>query len=216
MEVGKLDVQLRTNSGKGVSRKLRALGKVPGVCYGVGLDQPIHITVDPKELKGSLDPDKGQNTVIDVTVKDGDKAAHSMTAMLWEYQVHPIKREVLHIDLIAIDPNKEIDVDVRVEFIGKAKGIVEGGQIHIVRRIVPSRCKPADIPISYIADLGPLGLGDNLHVSDINFPAGVEPTVSTSLSLVSCVAPRGAAETVEVGEGEEVTTDAAAKTEGDK
>ena len=52
MEVGKLNVQLRTNSGKGVSRKLRASGLVPGICYGVGLAEPLQITVDPQGPQG--------------------------------------------------------------------------------------------------------------------------------------------------------------------
>ena len=172
----------------------------------------------PKALKGSLDPEKGQNTVINVDVKNGDATAHNLTAMLWEYQVHPIKRSVLHFDLVAIDPDKMVDVDVRVEYLGKAKGLVDGGQIHIVRRVVPSRCKPTDIPASYKVDLEPLEIGDNLHISDIVFPAGVVPTVSTSLSLASCVAPRGVEVPLVEGEAVEADAEAAApeKKEGDK
>lgn len=205
MEIGKLNVHLRTETGKGVSRKLRADGKVPGICYGVGLDEPLQVTVDPKALKRSLDPTKGQNTVIALSVLDGESTKHSVTAMLWDYQVHPIKRNVLHVDLVAIDPDKVVDVDVPVEFVGKALGLVEGGQIHIVRRIVPVRCKPADIPAHFTIDLSPLDIGDTLHVSDIEFPAGVEPMVSEGLSLVGCQAPR--AEVIEVADEIELGED---------
>lgn len=205
MEVGKLTVELREGTGKGVSRKLRRSGKVPGVCYGVGLERPLDITLDPKALSASLDPEKGRNTVIDLTVK-GDSAEHRVTAMLWEYQTHPIKRDVLHVDLVAIDPDKEVEVSVPVEFSGRAAGLVDGGQLHIVRRQIPVRCRPADIPVKLTLDVSPLDVGETLHISDIGFPAGVAPAVSTSLSLVSCQAPKAeaevAAEELPLAEGE--------------
>ena len=71
MEVGKLTVSLRDRSGKGGARKLRAQGKVPGVCYGVSVDgplEPLPITVDVKQLRGALDPVRKRNTVISLTI----------------------------------------------------------------------------------------------------------------------------------------------------
>jgi large subunit ribosomal protein L25 len=206
MEVGKLTVEVRHGTGKSINRKLRRSGKVPGVCYGVGLERPLDIIIDPKALKASLDPEKKQNTVIDLSVVGGD-AERRVTAMLWEYQVHPIKRNVMHVDLIAIDPDKTIETEVPVEFVGRAAGFVEGGQLHIVRREIPVKCKPADIPNKFVVDVTPLEVGDTIHISDVEIPAGVEPAVSTSLSLVSCVAPRAEVEVapeegVEVPEGE--------------
>lgn len=200
MEVGKLTVELREGTGKGACRKLRAKGLVPGICYGEGLEQPLQITLDPKALKASLDPIKRQNTVIDLAVVDNGSEKTRVTAMLREYQVHPIKRVVTHVDLVAIDPDKTVHVDVPVEFIGKAFGTIEGGQLHIVRREIPVRCKPADIPASFTVDVTPLDIGMVLHISDLVMPAGIEPTVSTGLSLVTCVAPR--VEVVETTEEE--------------
>ncbi len=77
MEVGKLTVTLRSNAGhKGAARKVRAEGKVPGVCYGVSVDgrsEPLPIIVELKALRGALDPIRKQNTVIDLTIDDGGK-----------------------------------------------------------------------------------------------------------------------------------------------
>ena len=75
MEVGKLTVTARENFGKGHSRRIRAQGLVPGICYGPTLEAPLAISVDPKALKMSLDPLKRRNTLIDLTVQSasGDK-----------------------------------------------------------------------------------------------------------------------------------------------
>lgn len=216
MEVGKLTVQLRDRTGKGVSRKLRRAGMVPGVCYGVGLDKPVDITLDPKALKASLDPELGQNTVIELTVADGGGAEqHRVTAMLWEYQVHPIKRTVLHVDMVAIDPDKAVEVDIPVQFVGKAKGTIEGGVINVVRRVIPVLARPNDIPKSFVVDITELDVGDNFHISDVAMPEGVEPTVSTSLTLVACQAPRAEAEAA-TEEGLEAAEGAAPAAEGAK
>ena len=190
MEVGKLTVHLRKNVSKGENRKLRAQGLVPGVCYGANLGAPLSIVVNPKELKGSLDPAKGRNTVIEVTVQDGAASAARLTAMLWEYQIDALRRNVTHIDLISIDPNKAIEVEVPVELVGKAIGTVDGGQIHVERHSLPVKCRPADIPVKFQIDISPLAIGDALHVSDLKMPAGVIAAIPETFTLVTCVAPK--------------------------
>src|SRR5690606_2694024 len=205
MEVGKLTVHLRKGSGKGESRRLRSQGKVPGVCYGAKLDTPLAVTVDPKELKASLDPAKGRNTVINLTVQDSGKPAAQLTAMLWEYQIDSLRRNVTHVDLISIDPDKAIEVDVPLVWVGKAAGTIDGGQIHVERHTLPVRCRPADIPSQFEIDISPLHIGDALHVSDVAMPSGVQPAVPTSFTLVTCAAPKadkeGAETTAVAAEG---------------
>ena len=115
MEVGKLTVHLRKGLGKSQSRKLRSQGLVPGVCYGAKLNAPLSIVVHPKELKASLDPARGRNTVIDVTVQDEGKSATTLTAMLWEYQIDALRRNVTHVDLISIDPDKALEVYTKLK-----------------------------------------------------------------------------------------------------
>jgi large subunit ribosomal protein L25 len=193
MEVGKLTVQVRNNSGKGAARRLRSDGLVPGICYGAGLDQPLAITVNAKALKASLDPAKGRNTVISVAVEGGSTA--ELTAMLWDYQVDPIRRNVVHVDLIAIDPQKEIEVEVPVVLVGKHKGAIEGGQLHVERHSIPVRCLPRQIPARFDVDVTPMAIGDALHVSDVPMPEGVVPAVPGEFSVVSCQAPKAEKET---------------------
>jgi large subunit ribosomal protein L25 len=190
MEVGKLTVQVRNKVGKGVARRLRAQGLVPGICYGAGLEEPLAIVVNPKALRASLDPVKRHNTVIHVTVEGQNR---TITAMLKDHQLDPIRRDITHVDLAAIDPDKPVTVEVPVELTGKPAGAIDGGQLHIVHRSVHVRAKPADIPVNFLVDVSPLKIGDTLHVSDMQFPPGVEPTDSLRLTLVTCMAPEAEA-----------------------
>jgi len=192
MEVGKLTVTLRTNAGhKGLARKLRAEGKVPGVCYGASVDgriEPLPITITVKELRGALDPVRKQNTVIDLTI-EGGASKRSLHALVKEYQVHPLRREITHVDLLAIDPNKEVTADVPLEFIGKPAGAINGGQVRIVLRKLEVRAKPSDIPIKLTVDVSPLEIGDVIHVSAIVLPTGVASITGRDLAVVTCSAP---------------------------
>ncbi len=206
MEVGKLTVTVRNFSGhKGQARKLRTQGKVPGVCYGVSTDggkiEPLSIVIDVKQLKGALDPVRKQNTVLSVTI-EGEAGAQSRSvhALVKEYQLHPIRREITHVDLLAIDPNKEVNADVPLEFIGKPAGAINGGQIRIVMRKLEVRAKPSDIPVTLTVDVSPLEIGDVIHVSGVTLPTGVAVVTGRDLAVVTCAAPEEEAAAV-VAEG---------------
>jgi large subunit ribosomal protein L25 len=191
MEVGKLTVTLRDRSGKGGARKLRAQGKVPGVCYGASVDgriEPLPITVDVKQLRGALDPIRKRNTVISLTI-EGGAAPRSLHALVKDFQVDAVRRDVTHVDLLAIDPDKEVRAEVPLEFSGKPKGAIDGGQIRIVLRSLTVRAKPSDIPIKLAVDVSPLEIGDVIHVSAIVLPTGVASVTGRDLAVVTCAAP---------------------------
>jgi large subunit ribosomal protein L25 len=191
MEVGKLTVSLRECSGKGGSRKLRAEGKVPGVCYGASVDgriEPLPITVDVKQLRSALDPIRKRNTVISLTI-EGGTATRSLHALVKDVQIDVIRRDVTHVDLLAIDPDKEVRAEVPLEFTGKPKGAIDGGQIRIVLRSLSVRAKPNDIPVKLVIDVSPLEIGDVIHVSTIELPAGVTSVTGRDLAVVTCAAP---------------------------
>jgi large subunit ribosomal protein L25 len=192
MEVGKLTVTIRNPEGKGAIRALRTQGKVPGVCYGAtaqGRIEPLAITVDVKALRAALDPVKKQNTVIDLTVEGGGGAPRSLHALVKDYQRDLIRRDITHVDLLAIDPDKVVSAAVPVEFIGKPAGTIEGGQLRIVLRNLEIRAKPSDIPTKLTIDVSPLGIGDVFHVSDIALPEGVISVTGRDLAVVTCAAP---------------------------
>src|SRR5262245_10745259 len=190
-KVGKLTVSLRNNAGKGAATKLRAQGKVPGVCYGAspeGRIDPLPIVVDVKALRAALDPVRKQNTVIALTI-DGGSAPRQLHALVKDYQIDPLRRDITHVDLLAIDPNKEVRADVPLEFSGKPKGAIDGGQIRIVLRALEVRAKPSDIPTKLVVDVSPLEIGDVIHVSSIALPGGVTAVTGRDLAVVTCAAP---------------------------
>jgi len=191
MEVGKLTVSIRNKAGKGAARQLRARGLVPGVCYGASVDgriEPLPIEVDVKALRLALDPVRKRNTVIDLTIAGGDQE-RKLHALLKEYQIHPLRREITHVDLLAIDPNREVLADVPVEFTGKPAGTINGGQLRIVLRSIEVRAKPNDIPVKLELDISPMDIGDVMHVSDVTLPAGVAAVTGRDLALALLAAP---------------------------
>src|SRR5260221_11264260 len=128
MEVGKLTVTIRQAAGKGAATKLRAQGKVPGICYGASPDgkiDPLPITIDVKALRAALDPVRKQNTGIDLTIDDNGKQRR-LHALVKDYQIDTLRRDITHVDLLAIDPTKEFHAEVPIESVAKHKDAVDG------------------------------------------------------------------------------------------
>ena len=102
-----------------------------------------------------------------------------------------------HVDLIAIDPEKPMTIEVPVELVGKAIGTVDGGQVHVVLRTVPVKCKPAEIPTNFTLDISSLKIGDaTLFLCD-DFPEycggvstaprpDVPPCITLHLDVANC------------------------------
>jgi large subunit ribosomal protein L25 len=189
MDFGKLTVEYRKSIGKNEVRRLRATGMVPGICYGPGGD-PTPITLSARELKKALNPERRQNTVIQMTVNGGDGGAKELTVMLKDYQVDAIRRDVQHVDLVVVDVTKDVTVEIPVILTGKAIGLVDGGQLHTVHRTLTVTCKPADIPVKIEIDISGLKLGEALHVRDLKLPTGVKAAMSSGETIASIVAPR--------------------------
>lgn len=196
MEVGKLTVNRRNKTGKGVARKLRAQGRLPGICYGTSIE-PITVDLDGRAFRASLDPAKRQNTVIDLTIEDGGNPFKTISVMVKDYQIHPIRREITHVDFVAVDLTQDVTVEVPLVFTGKAKGLTEGGTLHVVRHELLIRCKPSAIPSQIEVDITEMDMGSVLHVSDLELPEGVTAGVSAQLTIITMAAPASGAAATE-------------------
>jgi len=211
MEVGKLNVDYRDSKRKTAARRLRSQGLIPGVCYGEGAE-PLAITLDPKLLVKALDPAKKTNTVISLTVKGTPKGDETLTVMVRDYQKDPIKGHLVHADFIRVSLDQEVKATVPIVLTGKPAGVVAGGILHQVIRILEIAALPDKIPVKLEVDVTALNMGEAIHVRDLKLGQGVRPLVDGGTSVCSVTAPK--AEKVEVVEAVPAEGAAAAPAEG--
>ncbi len=207
MELIKVSATVRSQSGKGVARRLRREGAIPAVVYGPDLDAQ-GIQVSPKDVAAVLQSERGRNSVVELTLDDG----RTLSVLLNDYQYHPVGRHLLHADFLHISLEKACDFDVPFETVGKAKGVVLGGVLSQVFRKLPVRCKPADAPAKIVYDVTEMGKDDHAHVSDLSLPAGVEVRLPPTQTIVSVVAEKRAGDEAEAkADGAEAPAGDAAK-----
>ncbi len=183
MEMISLDVTSRTITGKGPARQARRAGKLPGVLYGLGKSQGI--TVDGRSVLKLLMDKGGRNRIITLR----GSGVEGKQAMIKEYQIDPVKRTLLHVDLLEIDPNKKIEVTVSLNFIGRPIGVADGGLLNIIDRTITVECLATNIPGSIDVDVTALKIGDSIHLDQLSLPEGVEKTSQSNPTLVTVVPP---------------------------
>jgi large subunit ribosomal protein L25 len=174
----------RSVQGTGASRRLRRESKVPGILYGAGKDaQPIE--VDHKELWFKLKMEAFHASILDMEV-----GAEKTQVLLRDYQMHPFRPLILHVDFQRVAADKKIHMSVPLHFVNEevSPGVkVAGGLVEHVMKELEIQCLPKDLPEFIEVDLSTLQAGHSLHVSAITLPAGVEaivgkgedPTVAT-------------------------------------
>ncbi|MBW1684865.1 MAG: 50S ribosomal protein L25 [Deltaproteobacteria bacterium] len=209
-----LNVETRQGAGKGVARKLRAAGRIPGVCYGKG-EPSFSISLDPRALRHLLEQSEaGMNTLINLAVEGGGSFDGKMV-LVRELQKDPVEGSYLHADFFAVDVQHAVEVSVPIHIIGRAPGVELGGILDQALREIDLECLPLAIPSEIVADVSELDVGQSLHVSDLALPEGVELRSDPGLSVVSVVAPAKVEEVVEEaeveGEGEVEGEEAAAE-----
>ncbi|MGK0359290.1 MAG: large subunit ribosomal protein L25 [Bradymonadia bacterium] len=176
----------RSPGGKGVARRLRAEGRLPAVLYGHGVESPTPLSLDPKEFVKAITNPKGLNAVYSVEI---DGTSHQVLAR--EMQRHPVSRKILHVDLVAADPEKLITTFVPVTFTGKSVGVVTGGRIRKPYREIKLRARPMDVPVDIVVDITEMDHNDAIHASDLQLPEGVTPVYDRDYVVVKVTKPRG-------------------------
>jgi large subunit ribosomal protein L25 len=183
-----LVVQVREGTGKGVARKLRAAGHIPGVCYGRS-SPSIGIAVNPKALDRLLaESTAGMNTLIDLRV-EGSGAYDGKSMLVKELQRDPVTGSMLHVDLYAVDLQQTIQVSVPIHVTGTAEGVKMGGILDQTLREIELECMPEAIPQEIPVDVSALDIGQSLHVRDLALPEGVTLQSDPDLAVVLVAAP---------------------------
>jgi len=207
MEVGTLNVKLRSNVGSGHAVKTRRGGAIPAICYGGGKD-PLNLQLVPSELQKSLDPKKGRNTLLRLNV-EGTKDV--LTVLVKDAQRHPMRGDLVHVDFLRVALDKPVRATVPLNLVGKAEGVKNGGQMHQVYRTLDLLSLPDKIPTHIDIDVSALNIGQSIHVADLKLPDGVKAALPGTVTLCVVTVIKEEKEKAAAGEGE-----AAAAAAGDK
>ena len=166
-----ISAQKREAQGTGASRRLRRMGKVPGIVYG-GTDGPVNIEIDHKDLFQSLRNEKFHASIL--TLKLNGSAEQ---VLLRAVNMHPFKLQVQHVDFQRVSKDKKIHMKVPLHFVNaeKSPGVKEQGGIasHVLNEL-DIVCFPDDLPEFIEVDLSSLTVGHSLHVRELALPKGVE------------------------------------------
>jgi len=191
----KLNVQDRTELGKGPNRRLRASGMVPGIFYDAkGANIPVKVEMVPLQKAYSA---LGNAQVFEL-VLEKDGKTETYPSLLWRVRNEPVSGTPEHVDFFGVDLEKPIKVAVHFEITGTSPGVKLGGKLEQYRDVVEVVCKPLDIPESIVLDITGMELLDSIRIEEVEFPEGVTPLFDENYAVLHVSAKR-----VEVEEGEE-------------
>jgi large subunit ribosomal protein L25 len=200
-----LAVEDRTEQGSRNTRRLRKTGFVPGIVYGGGSGDCRPFKVDARELRAAL---HASSAVIDLKI-GGDAA---IPVMVKDQQLHPVRSDVMHVDLIQVNLREKVHAPVLVELVNadEAPGVKGGGVLEQVTRELNVEALPTDIPDHITVDVSHLEAAATMHLSEVTAPEGVEFLDDPEETIIATITipaeepeePEVEEETELVGEGE--------------
>jgi large subunit ribosomal protein L25 len=178
----------RAKQGTGASRRLRNSGKTPGIVYG-GTGEAKLIELDHNALWHALKKEAFHATILDMELN-----GQTSKVLLRDYQMHPYKQQVLHIDFQRVEANTTLHMKVPLHFSGEQDSEAVKTDKCLVNHVVTEievACIPANLPEFISVDLSGLKKGVSLHLNDITLPNGVKAVTHGKPNpvLVSVTAP---------------------------
>lgn len=161
----------RQGTGRGASRRLRRADKVPAIIYG-GATAPENIQLEHNDVLMAARSEWFFSSILDLSV-DGKK----QKVFLRDYQKHPVKQQILHLDFLRIDENRTLRVQIPLHFVNEDQAPaskLSGVLINHEMAEIEITCRPSQLPEHIAVDLSGLNKGDVIHMSDLVLPEGVE------------------------------------------
>ncbi|MGQ4561833.1 50S ribosomal protein L25/general stress protein Ctc [Dermabacteraceae bacterium P7054] len=189
-----LKVEERTEFGKGASRRLRVEGKIPAVLYGHGME-PLHLVLPGHQTALIA---RNANALVELELPSGEKHV----ALLKDIQRHPLKRNLVHIDLIAVKRGEKVEVEIPVTIVGEP---VSPGVAVVETQLVTVSAEAIHLPEGIEIDVEGKEIGYQLLAGDLPLENGTEMVSDPELLVVSVTEPREE----EPEEGEEAEGEAA-------
>ena len=211
MAIAELAVETRTESGKGYARKLRRAGKIPAVRYGKQCPVSIY-AVDCLAMERFLS-EGGASSLVALDV-DGAGQNDELLSIVKDIQRDPVSGRLTHADFYGVHYGEPVLIEVPLIFEGRAIGVAEGGLLQPVRRSLEIKCLPRNIPEHIAVDVTALGIGDAIHVNDLEVE-NIEFMAATNFTIVT-VQTVSAGEVGAVGEEDVELIEDEAGAEGDE
>lgn len=194
MELQTLEVNSRTETGTGPSRRTRMAGAVPGIVYGLD-KEPVSITLNRRAFEVAINRSgHGEHAVLQLHFADAP--AHDCPVMIKAVQHHPVKETIVHADFMRIDLQKKIHVLVAVELVGRCKGITDGGVPDQQLHEIEIECMALNVPEKIELDYTNLEVGGSLHVSDLKVADGITVLTEAERAIIAIHPPRVAKDAV--------------------
>ena len=193
-ETFEINAELREETGKAASRRMRRLtGRIPAVLYGGG-KQPMPVMLVRKDLEHSLENEAFYSHIL--TFKVGSR---SEQAILKDLQRHPAKDQIMHADFLRVSDDVKVKVHIPIHFLNEeaCTGVkMEGGIIQHQATDLEIQCLPGDMPEFIEVDMADVAVGGIIHISDIKLPPGIESVALSQggdhdLAIASVLARRG-------------------------
>ena len=178
-----LDVHAREAAHSRETRRQRRAGQVPGVLYGGG-DEPVAFAVNERTLRHAL---AAKGAVLELTIDGGA----GTPAVLKDAQRHPVRGDLLHVDLLRVDLNVAIQASVPVHLVGdeQAPGIVEGGILEHVTRELSIEALPNEIPEFIEVDVSKMEMNATIQLSEIDAPKGITLLDDPDTTVLASITP---------------------------
>jgi len=202
----KLTAAVRTETGKGASRRARRRGKVPAVLYGHGSD-PQHLELNAHDFSAVL-RHSGTNAVLTLDIEGKEQLA--LTKAL---EIHPIRRSIQHIDLLVVRRGEKVTVEVNVVVEGEA---VNGSLVTQDANTITVEADVQSIPDHLTVSIEGAEIGTQFTASSITLPSGVSLISDPDTLVVNVVAAPTAEDMEGEGAGEAAEGEAPAEGEGEE
>jgi|SRR5690554_2334601 len=199
-----LTAQIREESGKRISRRLRAEKQLPAVLYG---KENKKLTIDEREAQKLLSA-MGMSHLINLKIKTPKKKKDEEHAVLIkETQVHPVKGNLLHLDLYEVSLDHKVTLKIPLILTGEEERVNDGSILEQMLYEIEISCLPTQIPEKIEVDVAKLTMNESITAGELNLPEGVDLVTSPVEHVISAASPKVEElpeEEEKVEEGEEV------------
>jgi large subunit ribosomal protein L25 len=185
-QVQELKAEAREGRGKGPAYQARQKGLIPAVVYG-GKGEPETVNVDARTLERRIEQGAFLTTLLMLDV--GGKKTRVIPRQL---QLDPVSDRPVHVDFMRLAEGSTVRLEIPVHFKGQGEspGLKKGGVLNIVRHEMELTCPADRIPNEVLVDVSKLDINESIHISALNLPEGVKPTIrGRDFTVCSIVAP---------------------------